>query len=201
MIFWQLFITFLKIGAFTFGGGYAMIALIQSEVVTEHHWMTSQEFTDLVAVSQMTPGPIGINTATYTGYAATLNAGYSTPWAIVGAVLASLAVILIPVVLTLVVCRFLSQHKDHPSVHYILGLLRLVVVGLIASAALCLLTVENFGSPTVNRGQFILSVILFVVAFLLSMLHNKIEKPWLQRLTSPIELLIGGGIVGLLFSM
>src|SRR5574344_2674277 len=77
MIFWQLFITFLKIGAFTFGGGYAMIALIQNEVVVNHLWLTSQEFTDILAISQMTPGPIGINTATYAGYTAVLNAGYA----------------------------------------------------------------------------------------------------------------------------
>lgn len=63
MIFLELFITFLKIGIFTFGGGYSMIALIQDEVVARHGWMTSQEFTDILAVSQMTPGPIGINTA------------------------------------------------------------------------------------------------------------------------------------------
>ena len=79
MVFLQLFWTFLKIGIFTFGGGYAMIALIQNEVTVNHHWLTSQEFTDILAVSQMTPGPVGINTATYTGYTAVLNAGYE-PW-------------------------------------------------------------------------------------------------------------------------
>ena len=75
MILLQLFWTFSKIGIFTFGGGYAMVALIQNEVVTEKGWLTVQEFTDILAVSQMTPGPLGINTATYVGYTATLNAG------------------------------------------------------------------------------------------------------------------------------
>ncbi|MBQ3851611.1 MAG: chromate transporter, partial [Bacteroidales bacterium] len=70
MIFWKLFYTFVKIGIFTFGGGYAMIALIQNEVVEKNGWMTTQEFTDIVATSQITPGPVGINTATYTGYTA-----------------------------------------------------------------------------------------------------------------------------------
>ena len=77
MLFLQLFLTFMKIGIFTFGGGYAMIALIRNEVVVTHEWMTSQEFTDLLAISQMTPGPIGINTATFAGYTAVMNAGYS----------------------------------------------------------------------------------------------------------------------------
>lgn len=68
MIFLQLFYVFSKIGIFNFGGGYAMLSLIQDEVVNKHHWMTINEFTDIVAVSQSTPGPIGINAATYTGY-------------------------------------------------------------------------------------------------------------------------------------
>ncbi len=77
MIFLQLFIVFLQIGIFGFGGGYSMISLIQGQVVTQYHWMTMQEFTDVVAISQMTPGPIGINTATYCGYTAVHNAGMS----------------------------------------------------------------------------------------------------------------------------
>jgi chromate transporter len=75
MIFLQLFIVFLQIGIFGFGGGYSMISLIQGQVVTQYHWMTMKEFTDVVAISQMTPGPIGINAATYCGYTAVHNAG------------------------------------------------------------------------------------------------------------------------------
>ena len=71
MIYAQLFFTFFVIGLFTFGGGYAMLSLIQNEVVVNHAWITAQEFTDMVAISQMTPGPIGINSATYVGYAVT----------------------------------------------------------------------------------------------------------------------------------
>ena len=77
MIFLYLFYTFFKIGLFGFGGGYAMLSLIQGEVVTRYHWINAGEFTDIVAISQMTPGPIGINSATYVGYTAVLNAGYS----------------------------------------------------------------------------------------------------------------------------
>ena len=92
MIFLQLFYVFSKIGIFNFGGGYAMLSLIQDEVVNKHHWLTVQEFTDIVAVSQSTPGPIGINCATYTGYTAVVNAGYPVWLAVLGAVLASLSV-------------------------------------------------------------------------------------------------------------
>ena len=77
MIFIQLFIAFFEIGLFGFGGGYAMISLIQGMVVTRYHWLTVSEFTNVIAISQMTPGPIGINSATYCGYTAIRNAGFS----------------------------------------------------------------------------------------------------------------------------
>ncbi|MBO7648970.1 MAG: chromate transporter, partial [Bacteroidales bacterium] len=142
MILWRLFYTFLKIGIFTFGGGYAMIALIQNEVVEKNGWMTVQEFTDIVATSQITPGPVGINTATYAGYTAVVNAGYSSSLGVVGAFLASFAVVLLPFILTLIVSRLLLKHKDHPLVAATLSVLLLAIVGLIAAAALLLLTPE-----------------------------------------------------------
>ena len=86
MIYWQLLGVYLKIGIFGFGGGYAMLSLIQYEVVDKYHWLTLQEFTDVVAISQMTPGPIGINSATYIGYTAT-----GSVW---GSVIATFAVCL-----------------------------------------------------------------------------------------------------------
>ena len=84
MIFLYLFYTFCKIGLFGFGGGYAMLSMIQGEVVTRYNWISASEFTDIIAISQMTPGPIGINSATYVGYTAVLNAGYNESWAIFG---------------------------------------------------------------------------------------------------------------------
>ena len=93
MIFLQLFYTFFKIGLFGFGGGYAMISMIQGEVVTRHQWLTSPEFTDIIAISQMTPGPIGINSATYVGYSAVVNAGYSHAIGILGSAIATLSVV------------------------------------------------------------------------------------------------------------
>lgn len=186
MILWKLFYTFLKIGIFTFGGGYAMIALIQNEVVEKNGWMTAQEFTDIVATSQLTPGPVGINTATYTGYTAVVNAGYSSSLGIAGAFLASFAVILLPFIMTLIVSRLLLKHKDHPLVAATLSVLRLAIVGLIAAAALLLLTPENFGTPGTNMLQFIVSSILFVSVFIASYKFK----------ASPILIILICGIIG-----
>lgn len=185
MILLQLFFTFLKIGIFTFGGGYTMVALIQNEVVEKHGWMTGQEFTDVLAISQMTPGPVGINTATYAGYTAVVNAGLPAWQGVVGSLLASFAVIMLPVVAMLIVYIYLSSHKDNPMVARVLRVLRLTVVGLIAAAALLLLTPESFGQPGFNR-QFVVSVLLFLGVFYFSWRHR----------TNPILLIFSAGVVG-----
>lgn len=185
MIFITLFVVFLKIGIFTFGGGYAMIALIQNEVVCNHGWLSMTEFTDLLAISQMTPGPIGINTATYAGYSAVINAGYSYPLAILGAVIASGAVILLPVILIIIVLKFLDKYRSNVIVENVFQLLRLAIVGLIASAALILFTEDTFGVMGINR-QFIISVFIFIGVFLLS----------LYKRLNPILLIVFSGIVG-----
>jgi chromate transporter len=166
MIFLKLFLIFSKIGIFNFGGGYAMISLIQNEVVTKEHWMTSQEFTDMIAVSQMTPGPIGINAATYAGFTAVQNAGYSYEWCIVGSVLASLSVVWLPFTLMLMISHYLIKNKESYVVKSIFGGLRPAIVGLIAAAALVLMTEENFGNPKTDLYQFVVSVVLFVAAFI-----------------------------------
>ncbi len=186
MIFWKLFLTFLKIGVFSFGGGLAMIALIQNEVVEKQGWITNQEFTDIVATSQVTPGPVGINTATYTGYAAVVNAGYSEGFAIAGAFLASFAVILLPVILMLVVYKLLMRHKESPLVYNTMRVLRLAVVGLIAAAALLMVTPETFGSFRATPFQFWVSIGIFVVVFVAS----------LKFKISPILLIMLSGLAG-----
>lgn len=165
MIFIELFYTFLKIGLFSFGGGYGMLSVIQGEVVARHGWLSPAEFTDIVAVSQMTPGPIGINSATYVGYTAVMNATGSELLAIAGSLLASFAVMLPSVVLMLLVSRFFMKYCRHSMVEAVFAVLRPVVVGLIASAALQLMTVENFGSLFTGRLQFGVSVLLFMVSF------------------------------------
>lgn len=165
MIFLELFYTFLKIGLFSFGGGYGMLSVIQGEVVTRHAWITASEFTDIVAVSQMTPGPIGINSATYVGYTAVFNATGNEALAVLGSLTASLAVMLPSIVLMLIVSRFFMKYSKHPAVEAVFKGLRPAVVGLIASAALLLMTEENFGSPLGTPLQFWVSSGLFVAAF------------------------------------
>ena len=186
MIFWQLFYTFLYIGAFTFGGGYSMVALIEGEVVTHWGWMTAAEFTDLLAVSQMTPGPVGINTATYAGYAAVAGAGYPTWAAVIGSLVASAAVVAVPVALMLLVGGWLLRHREERPVASAMRWVRLAVVGLIAAAALGLMTAESFGTLGVNR-QFVVSVLIFAAVFVLSYRYKK----------SPIALIVLSGLVGL----
>ncbi len=107
LLFLQLFYTFFKIGLFGFGGGYAMISMIQGEVVTRYQWLTTSEFTDIIALSQMTPGPIGINSATYVGYTAIVNAGYSHAIGVIGSVIATVSVVLPSFILMIFISRFL----------------------------------------------------------------------------------------------
>lgn len=162
-----------------------MIALIQDEVCCHFGWLTPQEFTDILAISQATPGPVGINTATYTGYTAVINAGYD-PWlGIVGSLTASGAVILLPVLLMLSAVHFLQRMQGSKDMENIFNVLRKAVVGLIAAAALQLLSVESFGEPGWNL-QFVISIALFVTVFVLSM-----------KKVSPIWLIVAAGMVGL----
>lgn len=185
MIFVELFWTFLKIGLFTFGGGVAMVALIQNEVTLNHTWLTQQEFTNVLAVSQMTPGPVGINTATYTGYTAVLNAGYA-PWmAVGGSLLATTAVVLLPVLMMLLAVRFMQRYQQNRYVAGVLRLLRLVTIGVIAAAALQLTNADSFGVAGWTT-QFVSSVLIFIVVLVLSL-----------KKKSPIWLMLGAGIAGI----
>ena len=189
MIFIELLCSFLMIGLFSFGGGYGMLSVIQGEVVTRHAWLTASEFTDIVAVSQMTPGPIGINSATYVGYTAVFNATGNEVLAVLGSLTASFAVMLPSIVLMLIVSRFFMKYSKHRNVEAVFCLLRPAVVGLIASAALLLMTEENFGSPTETPLQFWVSVALFVAAFV-AMKFFKV---------SPILILLLAGVFGGVF--
>jgi chromate transporter len=137
----------------------------------------------------MTPGPIGINSATYVGYTAVFNSGASELLAVFGSLVASLAVMLPSVVLMLVVSRFFMKYSTHRNVEAVFAALRPVVVGLIASAALLLMKEENFGSPKDTPLQFCVSVALFVSAFV----AMKFFK------ASPILILLLAGAFGGLF--
>lgn len=180
MLYLQLFYTFFKIGLFGFGGGYAMLSMIQGEVVTQYGWLSSQEFTDIVAISQMTPGPIGINAATYVGYTASGNV-----W---GSVIATFAVVLPSFILMLTISKFFLKYQKHPIVESVFNGLRPAVVGLLASAALVLMNTENFGSPSTDTYSFVVSVILFLIAFIGTRKFR----------INPILMIVACGIAGLL---
>ena len=166
MIYLQLFITFFKIGLFGFGGGAAMLSLIQFEVVEHYSWITVSEFTNMVAVSQVTPGPIGINSATYVGYTSVINAGYGHAWGILGSVIATFALVLPSFILMIAISKFFLKHQKHPMVEAVFRGLRPAVVGLLAAAALVLITAENFGSYQTDKYQFFISILIFLIAFI-----------------------------------
>lgn len=165
MIYLYLFITFFEIGIFGFGGGYGMLSLIQTEVVVNHNWLTTAEFTNIVAISQMTPGPVGINSATYCGYVAAHNAGFGGGMAVLGSVIATFALVLPSLIMMILISKMFMKYMNHPVVTNIFLGLRPAVVGLLAAATLLLMTEDNFSTPQSNPWQFYISVALFVATF------------------------------------
>ena len=187
MLFLHLFYTFFKIGLFGFGGGYAMLSMIQGEVVTRYGWLTPQEFTDIVAISQMTPGPIGINSATYVGYS-TIAEQYGTSMGVLRSCVATFAVVLPSFILMLTISKFFLKYQKHPAVEAVFSGLRPAVVGLLASAALVLMNTENFSSPQEDMYSFIISIIIFLAAFIGTRKYK----------VNPILMIIVCGIAGLI---
>ena len=165
MIFFWLFITFFEIGLFGFGGGYGMLSLIQNETVEHWHWLTSSEFTDIVAISQMTPGPIGINSATYCGYTAVFKCYNSHLMGILGSATATFALVLPSLILMVLISKMFMKYMHHHSVESVFRGLRPAVVGLLAAATLLLMTPDNFSTPSTNLWQFCISCFLFLAAF------------------------------------
>lgn len=194
MFYLSLFWVYIKIGLFGFGGGYAMLSLIQDEVVNKHHWITPAQFTDIVALSQVTPGPIGINSATYIGYVAS-----GSVW---GSVVATVAVSLPSFVLVFLLSFFFNKFRQNKYVDATLSGVRPASVGLIASAALML----TFQAPQIDalfsgafprsfRDLWVVdnfvdyrSVLIFVVVFSLT----------ITKKVHPIALIVVSAIVGLL---
>lgn len=197
MIYLQLFLSFLKIGFFGFGGGLAILSLIQHEVES-HGWMTQEEFVDIVAVSQVTPGPIGINCATYVGYTAT-----GSVW---GSSLATLAIVLPSLVIMLLICKayFYINARFQHNIYFTrtMRTLRLSVLGLIAAAALALMTPVSFIDWR--------SWVIFVVACIITIIPQFIKKSesngkisvvlskCMQIISNPILLIVLAGFVGYL---
>lgn len=170
MIIVTLFTTFFLIGLFTFGGGYAMIPLIQKEVVTIHHWITMTEFIDVVGIAEITPGPIAINSATFIGFKM---AG------ILGSASATLGVVLPSLIVIVLVASVFLKVEDNVYVKAAFSGMRPAVAALIASAAVNILPNSITDLPT---------AVIAVISFLL-MRFTKV---------SPILLLLASGIVGML---
>ena len=194
MIYLQLFLSFLKIGLFGFGGGLAIFSLIQHEI-EKYGWMTQEEFVDILAISQVTPGPIGINCATYVGYTATGNV-----W---GSLLATTAIVIPSLVIMLSICKvyFVISSRFQHNIYFTrtMHMLRLSVLGLIGAAALLLM--KPVGQPSVSfiDGS---SWIIFAVTCLLTIAPMFIKKSAnplksaLNIISHPILLIILAGVVG-----
>lgn len=161
MIYLELFATFFVIGMFTIGGGYAMLSLIQNKVVTVHGWMDEVTFTDIVAISQMTPGPIGINSATYIGYDVLANTGAGEFMCILGSFTATFAVVLPSFIIVLAICKAYDKFKDHYLFKGVMTGLKPAVIGLVGTAALGLATPENF----IDWKSFALCIMAFIGLF------------------------------------
>ena len=141
-----------------------MLSLIQNETVEHWHWISSSQFTDIVAISQMTPGPIGINSATYCGYMAVKEAGFSAPMAVLGSATATFALVLPSLILMILISKLFMKYMHTRSVQSVFTGLRPAVVGLLAAATLLLCTRDNFSTPSENPWQFFISIALFAAA-------------------------------------
>lgn len=196
-IYLKLIWAYLKIGIFGFGGGYAMLSLVEHSVV-DPGWITETMFTDIVAISQMTPGPIGINSATYIGYVAPahVNPALASPiWGLLGSVLATLSVVLPSFFLVIYSSHFIRRHQESGAIKGIFSGLRPVVVGLIASAAILLMNNANFNPNGINW-QLMTNIIICAVAFCLVYF----KFPWRGKKISfhPILVICMAGMAGYL---
>jgi len=159
MIYVQLFLSFLQIGAFSFGGGYAAMPLIQNQVVDLHHWLSLSEFTDLVTISQMTPGPIAVNAATFVG---TKVAG------VTGAFIATLGCILPSCLIVTGIAYLYLKYRHMKALQEILNYLRPAVISLIATAGLSIMISAFFGEQVISLYTLkIQMVIIFMICLYL----------------------------------
>ncbi|MCR1899850.1 chromate transporter [Irregularibacter muris] len=176
-----LLISFLQIGLFSIGGGYAVIPLIQEQVVDSNGWLSLQEFTDIITISQMTPGPLAVNTSTFVGIRI---AG------IPGAVVATLGCVLSGFLISIFLYNFFKKHRDIDSVSNILRGLRSASIGLIAASASTIILIAFWGSSSLNI-KFMDINIFAVIIFMISLFLLRKYK------TNPIFIILLSGITGL----
>ena len=180
MIYIELFLTFFLIGMFTIGGGYSMLPLIQNEVVSVHGWIDETTFTDIVAISQMTPGPIGINSATYVGYEVLSKSGATEFMSVLGSFTATFAVVLPSFIIVLLLCKVYETWKNHPIFKGVMSGLKPAVIGLIGTAALTLATPENF----IDWKSFVICIVAFIALYF--------------KKVGPFAIIAVGAVVGLI---
>ena len=179
MIFLQLFFSFLQIGLFSFGGGYAAMPLIQGQVVTLHGWLTMSEFTDLITISQITPGPIAVNSATFVGLKI---AG------IPGAVVATVGCILPSCIIVTILARLYLKYRNLDLMQGVLKSLRPAVVAMIASAGILILKNAFWGSgkSILLTGTEWSMVVIFGICVLL-LRKTKLNPVWVMVLAGVIK--------------
>lgn len=188
MIFLKLFLTFFYIGLVSFGGGYAMIPLIEDVVLT-NNWLTEEELLNFIAIAESTPGPIAINMATFVG---TSQAG------ILGAAMATLGVVLPSFIIILIISIFIKNLLKHSSVQWVLNGIKPVIVGLIVATAVTLFLSIIFGISTIKDTTFAVNwfgIIIFAIITATSLIYTKFSK---KRL-SPIILIVISGVLGIIF--
>lgn len=196
-IYLKMIWAYIKIGIFGFGGGYAMLSLVEKSVV-EPGWISEQMFTDIVAISQMTPGPIGINSATYIGFVAPGTVDPSLQgigYGILGSIICTLAVTVPSFFLVLYASHFIRRHHESGAIKAIFSGLRPVVVGLIASAAILLMNAANF-NPDGNTRQLWCSIAICAAAFCLVWFPFKWKDKKIKL--HPILVIILAGLAGLI---
>lgn len=183
MIYLNLFLSFLKIGAFSFGGGYAAMPLIQNEVVTFHHWLSMSEFTDLITISQMTPGPIAINSATFIGIK---TAG------LLGALVATIGCILPSCIIVTIIAWLYLKYKKLDTLQSILLLLRPAVVALIAVAGVSIMITAFWGNEIINLSNLNLNaVFIFIVSIVLLLKYRR----------NPIKVMLLAGFMNVILTL
>lgn len=182
MIYFELFLSFLQIGLFSFGGGYAAMPLIQGQVVTGHGWLSMQEFTDLVTISQMTPGPIAVNAATFVGIRV---AG------IPGALVATVGCILPSCIIVTLLARLYLKYRNMKLMQGILNSLRPAVVAMIASAGISILISAFWGSGAAITfaGTSWVLVIIFAVCLVL-LTKCKMNPIWVMLLAGVMKVAV-----------
>ena len=190
----QLFAVFFVIGMFTFGGGYAIISLIQSEIVGTRGWLSESTFTDIVAISQMTPGPVGLNCSTYVGYEVLHQAGAGVFLSCLGSFFTSFAIVLPSFLLMMLIVRAYTKFHTSMMFHDIMATLRPAVAGLVGAAALSLILRLQW-SGTGFAARMLTENFPDCKAWGLFALAG---AAYLFLKAEPVWLLVGGAVAGLL---